>query len=207
MNHDLFAMARRISLSLGLALSCAVPALAQDDQKALVEAVRAGAERFEDVNVALKEGYIPDPSGMCFTAEMEGRPAEQGAMGIHYFRPDLLGITATDPRVDGTSTYTDFEKPAVLLYEPQADGSLELIGVENLVFEKAWKEAGNDAAPVLAGRSWDHMADDPSTTLDEAHGFAPHYDQHVWAFRENPRGALEPLNPNVTCEHAAHQQH
>ena len=28
------------------------------------------------------------------TAEMMGKPAELGAMGIHYFRPDLLGVTA-----------------------------------------------------------------------------------------------------------------
>ena len=47
-----------------------------------------------------------------------------------------------------------------------------------------------------------HMADDPSTPGDEAHGFMPHYDQHVWLFRENPMGVLMPFNPNVTCEHA-----
>ena len=45
------------------------------------------------------------------------------------------------------------------------------------------------------------MADDPGTPGDEAHGFAPHYDQHVWLFRENPMGELMPFNPNVTCEH------
>ena len=46
------------------------------------------------------------------------------------------------------------------------------------------------------------MADNPDTAdLDEAHGFAEHYDQHVWLYRDNPNGVLEPFNPNATCEH------
>jgi hypothetical protein len=46
-------------------------------------------------------------------AAMEGLPAENGAMGIHYFRPDLLGLTGPpNPRVNGTGTYTDFNAPA-----------------------------------------------------------------------------------------------
>src|SRR5687768_2518516 len=77
--------------------------------------VRAATERFQDVKVALAEGYIRDPSDMCETAEMMGRPASAGAMGVHYFRPDLLGITTPpNPRVDGTGTHTDFRAPSVL---------------------------------------------------------------------------------------------
>ncbi len=60
-------------------------------------AVRAATERFQDVNVALAAGYIRDPFDLCDTAQMMGRPPELGAMGVHYFRPDLLGITA--PRI------------------------------------------------------------------------------------------------------------
>ena len=88
--------------------------------------VRKATERFQDIKVALAEGYIRDPMDMCETAAIMGRPAELGAMGVHYFRPDLLGITAPpNPRVDGTGTHTDFLKPAILIYEPQADGALE----------------------------------------------------------------------------------
>ena len=126
---------------------------------------------------------------------------ELGGMGIHYMNPAALKITAGEPRVDGLSTYTDFMSPAILLYEPQADGSLELVGIENLVFEAAWRGMGHGGPPEINGRQWDHMSDDPSTAGDEAHGFMPHFDQHVWLFRENPAGALEPFNPNVTCEH------
>jgi hypothetical protein len=52
---------------------------------------------------------------MCETADMMGKPKTLGAMGIHYFRPDMLGITAPpNPRVDGVDTHTDFLKPAIL---------------------------------------------------------------------------------------------
>src|SRR5690606_9029191 len=119
--------------------------------------IRAATERFHDVKVALAEGYIRDPANMCETAEMMGKPAALGGMGIHYFRPDLLGITAPpNPRVNGSGTYTDFRNPAILIYEPQSDGSLQLIAVENLVFAKAWKEAGNDAPPTFHGVAYDH---------------------------------------------------
>jgi hypothetical protein len=170
--------------------------------------VRAATERFRDVTVALAEGYIPDPSGMCATAEMEGRPASEGAMGIHYLRPELLGLTGPpDPRVNGTGTHTDFRMPAVLIYEPQADGSLELVAVENLVFISAWEQAGNRQPPSFHGVPYDMMVDDPATEVDEAHGFEPHYDRHVWIYRDNPDGVFAPFNRNVSCEHQPHTAH
>ena len=163
--------------------------------------MRASTEKYKDINVALADGYIT-PDNHCVSAAGEGLPPELGAMGIHYIHPAMLKITGTEPRVDGESTYTDWSQPSILIYEPQADGSLELVAVENLVFEAAWQAAGMGAAPMLNGRTWDHMADDASTPGDEAHGFMPHYDQHVWLFRENPMGVLMPFNPDVTCEHA-----
>ena len=95
---------------------------------------------------------------------MMGRPASLGAMGIHYFRPDLLGITAPpSPRVNGAGTHTDFLKPSILIYEPQADGSLQLVAVENLVFAAAWRAAGHKEPPSFHGVKWDSMVDDPKT--------------------------------------------
>lgn len=165
-----------------------------------LDELRAAVDKYKDVNVALADGYIT-PDNHCVSAEGEGLPADLGAMGIHYIHPALLEITATEPRVDGNATHTDWMKPSVLIYEPQADGSMELVAVENLVFEAAWEAAGKDEELVLNGRAWDHMADDPATPGDEAHGFAPHYDQHVWLYRANPAGDLMPFNPAVTCEH------
>ena len=164
--------------------------------------MRRATEKYRDVKVALAEGYIRDPANMCETADMMGLPREKGAMGIHYFRPDMLGITAPpNPRVNGRGTHTDFRKPAILLYEPQADGSLVLVGVENLVFAAAWRDAGNAKPPSFHGIAYDTMIDDPSTAIDEAHNFAPHHDRHVWLYRENPSGVFAPFNPRVTCEH------
>lgn len=164
--------------------------------------VRRATERFRDIKIALAEGYIRDPANKCETADMMGKPKSLGGMGIHYFRPDMLGITAPpNPRVDGTGTHTDFHKPAILIYEPQANGSLELVAVENLVFAKAWKAAGNAAPPSFHGVAFDTMTDDPATPIDEAHNFEPHHDRHVWLYRENPNGIFTPFNPRVTCEH------
>lgn len=166
-------------------------------------AMADASARLKDIRVALAEGYIPDPTGMCFTPEMEGLPRQLGAMGIHYFRPDLLGITSTEPRVDGTGTHIDFSRPGVLLYEPQADGSLELVAIENLVFEDAWRKAGHDSPPSYEGFEFYHMVDNPLTPADEAHGFQPHYELHAWLYRPNPSGTFMPFNPNVTCTSAA----
>lgn len=170
--------------------------------------IRKATERFSDIDVALAEGYVRDPANMCETADMMGKPRELGGMGIHYVRFDLLGVSAPpNPRVDGTGTHTDFLNPGVLIYEPQADGSLELIAVENLVFAKAWKEAGNDAPPSFHGVPFDTMVDDAATTVDEAHNFEPHYDRHVWLYRENPNGIFAQFNPRVSCEHHADGEH
>jgi hypothetical protein len=164
--------------------------------------VRMATARFRDVNVALAEGYVRDPMNLCDTAEMMGQPAEYGAMGIHFVRPDLLGITAPpNPRVNGTGTHTNFNRPSILIYEPQADGSLELVAVENLVFVEAWEAAGHTERPSYRGVPYDLMRDDPATKIDEAHMFEPHYDRHVWLYRENPRGVFSPFNPDVTCRH------
>jgi hypothetical protein len=167
-----------------------------------LEEVRAATERFSDVQVALAEGYILDPMKACDTAEMMGHPGSEGVMGVHYFRPDILGITGPpNPRVNGTGTHTDFLRPGILIYEPQADGSLELVAVENLTFVSAWEEAGNTALPSYQGVPYDLMVDDAATPIDEAHLFEPHYDRHVWIYRPNPNGMYAQFNPDVTCDH------
>ena len=201
------ARAAAASIGLLLLVGASVSALATADtppqsaEPSLAE-VRAATERFRDVNVALAEGYVRDPMNLCDTAEMMGRPAALGAMGIHFFRPDLLGISgAPNPRVDGNGTHTDFRRPAILIYEPQVDGSLQLVAVENLVFQAAWHAAGNSGPPSFHGVAWDAMADDPATRIDEAHMFMPHYDRHVWLYRTNPNGTFAQFNPAVTCRH------
>lgn len=167
-----------------------------------IEKVRKATARFADVKVALKEGYVPAPPGDCVDAAHEGLPAHWGAMGIHYINPKMLKITGANPKVDGKSTHTDFMNPAILLYEPQADGSLKLVGVENLVFMHSWQGMGHHAPPMFSGRIWDTMADNSATPQDEAHNFQPHHDQHVYFQKmANPADQLKPFSPNVSCKH------
>lgn len=133
---------------------------------------------------------------------MMGRPATLGAMGVHYFRPDVLGITGPpNPKVSGTGIHTDFLTPSILIYEPQENGSLELVAVENLAFADEWKAAGHVDPPSFHGVRYNFMADDPATAADDAHQFAPHWDRHVWIYRENPNGVFAPFNPKVSCAH------
>lgn len=173
------------------------------DQEPTLEEARAIAQKYRDVNVAKAEGYTTD--NKCVTAEMLGHPAAAGTMGLHYVRRDLLGLPPKPAapgsgRVNGTGTHTDFRQPAMLVYEPQPDGSLQLVAVENLVFKSAWHER-NPEPPKFHGRTFPLLEDDPRTKLDEAHGWEAHYEQHLWLYRDNPNGAYAPFNPNVTCEH------
>jgi hypothetical protein len=164
--------------------------------------VKQLTEKYKDVKVALAEGYVRDPFDLCDTADMVGKPKELGVMGVHYFRPDLVGVTAPpNPRVDGDGMYMDFRQPSILIYEPQADGSMQLVAVENLVWEKTWKDAGKTEPPTFHGLPYEFMADDPATPADEGHKFAPHYDKHLWIYRDNPNGVYAPFNPAATCEH------
>lgn len=187
-------------------LVTSLPAIASCRQAAdepTLDEVRAIAAKYRDVEVAKAEGYTTD--NKCVTAEMLGHPAAQGTMGLHYVRRDLLGLPPKPPppgsgRVSGTGTHTDFRRPAMLVYEPQADGSLQLVAVENLVFEAAW-HARNAQPPRFHGRAYPLLKDDPATPVDEAHGWEPHYEQHLWVFRDNPNGAYAPFNPAVTCKH------
>ncbi|HEX8063774.1 MAG TPA: hypothetical protein VF535_11215 [Allosphingosinicella sp.] len=181
-------------------IAAALAAAAPGPGEPTLDEVRAATARFRNVKVALAEGYVRDPGNMCDTAPMMGRPAALGGMGIHFFRPDLLGIKGPpNPRVDGDGTHTDFRKPSILIYEPREDGSLELVAVENLVFKKAWRAAGHEDLPTFHGVEYDDMADDPATAIDEAHMFEPHYDRHVWLYRPNANGMFAQFNPTVTC--------
>ena len=192
--HRFGFVAATMSFTVGCQLASKEPTL---------DEVRSIAEKYRDVNVAKAEGYTTD--NKCVTAEMLGHPSARGTMGLHYVRRDLLGLPSQAPppgsgRVDGTGTHADFRHPAMLVYEPQPDGSLELIAVENLVFASAWHKQSKEP-PTFHGRTWPLLEDDIATKVDEAHGWEPHYEQHLWVFRDNPNGAYSPFNPNVTCAH------
>jgi hypothetical protein len=204
-------MMRIPSIALGVAivgLASAPPLRGQDlsdldpATRTALEEIRAATEKYQDPEAALADGYIREPMNLCAMAADEGLPAELGGMGIHYFRPDLLGITGTEPRVSGTGMHTDFLQPSILVYYPDDTGTLKLGAVENLVWEGAWRGAGNESPPAYHGHPYTHRVDDPATEgVDEAHLFEPHYELHVWLYEDNPAGLFAQYNPRVGCDH------
>jgi hypothetical protein len=185
--------------ALALALTMSQPANPAVGETEF-ETVRAATARFQDVKVAIAEGYVRDPMSACEASRMIGWPMGSSAIGVHYFRPELVGMKATpNARLNGPAAHGDPSKPGILIYEPRQDGSLELVAVENLMVKWAWREPGNSEAPRFRGVSYDPMRDNPATKVDEAQMFEPHYDRRVWLFRDRPAGALAPFDSNESC--------
>lgn len=154
----------------------APPLRAMQDAAALARdftTLRAAVAAFADVDQAASAGY--GPSSECMVSE-------HGAQGIHYANEALF-----EPAVA-------VEAPQLLMYEPLADGSLRFLGVEYLVFQKAWHDAGHVERPALFGQVF-HLNE---TLLDE-----PFYLLHVWLGQHNPSGVFANWNPLVDCGHAA----
>jgi len=177
-----------------LIFSSCTPGDAAGRAQAGVDEIRASVEKYRDVEVAIAAGYVRDPLDTCERPSHLAQPAELGAMGIHYLRLDALGIDENGVRLDVKGTHTDFTDPAVLIYEPQEDGSLELVGVENIVSAESWRAAGNSRAPTFNGMPFHHFAEDPSRSTAE------YYDLHIW-LRDSPDGTFSQYNRAVSCEH------
>ena len=147
------------------------------DQKskggALVRTVRDATERFKDVNVAEAEGYHLQFG--CVSGP------DAGAMGMHFINGPLVG--------DGV---IDASKPEIVLYEPQADGRLKLIGADYLVLAAQWN-ATHASAPELMGQQF-HLFEAPNRF-----GLPAFYTLHVWAWKDSPTGTFVNWNTHVSC--------
>ena len=132
--------------------------------------VKRDLSRFKDVGVAMAEGYLP-------VSPCETSP--EGGMGYHFLNPLHVGADPT--------------APSVLLYEPEADGSLHLAGVEWFVPDADQDLATAGDRPSLWGRGFD------GPMAGHGPGMPVHYDLHVWLYEANPRGVFEPWNPRVSC--------
>jgi hypothetical protein len=103
-----------------------------------------------------------------------------GAMGQHYANLGRVG--------DGLIQQ---QRPEVLLYEPQSDGSKKLLGVEYVVIASDWFQE-HDSPPVLFNTEFDLITTNPF-------GLPPFFALHAWAWQANPSGAFSSWNPTVTC--------
>jgi hypothetical protein len=136
----------------------------------LAQKVRRATARFRDIDVARAEGYsvqVPCASG-----------PGGGAMGVHLVNPALLG-----------SKEIDAETPEALMYEPQPNGRMRLVGVEYLTLADNWV----GELPVLEGHL-PHFAGAPNR-----YGLPAFYELHIWAWRNNPSGLFADFNSRVTC--------
>ena len=145
----------------------------QDKTGALIRIVREATERFQDVEVAKAEGYALQFG--CVSG------SDSGAMGMHFVNGALVG----DPEIDPT-------RPEIVIYEPQPNGRLKLIGADFLVLADAWN-AKHAAPPELKGQLF-HLFEAPNRF-----GLPAFYTLHVWAWKDNPTGSFVNWHANVSC--------
>lgn len=168
-----------------LVTGSAGPAAAQDDPGSATAEVHsrdgAGAalatlrrelRPYEDVRVALADGFVP-------VSECTESPA--GGMGVHFLNP----ARAMAP--------LDATKPALLLYLPTSDGGYRLLGAEWFQADADQDLSTDDDRPSLWGQPFD------GPMLGHEPGMPIHYDLHVWLYQANPAGVFAPWNPAVKC--------
>jgi hypothetical protein len=136
--------------------------------------MRAGSAPYRNFAHAEADGFIP--LSPCVESPM-------GGMGYHYGSPQRLGTISVDPA-----------RPEILLYAPDRNGRMELVGVEFFVNADAWYAAGNTAPPSVAGVEYD-----PPNPQHPDPMVAAAYTLHVWLWADNPSGLFAPFNPNVSC--------
>jgi hypothetical protein len=130
-----------------------------------LEELRRTTSPFNDFARAQASGYTTALTPCMSRAGL-------GAQGVHYAKAELINGSV------------GLLEPEVLLYEPQWDGSLRLLGVEYVVPFSAWT---GQAPPTLLGESF---------RRNEEFGV---WALHVWLFRENPSGIFADWNPSASC--------
>ena len=136
-----------------------------------LETITQMAQKFKDFQVAIDEGYA-EPLPFNPSPYVPN-------MGHHYINVQLI---------DGEF---DMEKPEILLYVPQEDGTLELVGIEYAIP----LALSADPPEGFAGDS-DVWENNPNVAEGS-------WTLHAWVILENPDGVFAPFNPNVPAESPA----
>ncbi|MCA1803102.1 MAG: hypothetical protein LC662_11640 [Rhodothermaceae bacterium] len=134
----------------------------------VIRAVTAASARFHAVKQAERAGYEMDPHCVYVPGV--------GGMGHHFIKGELI-----DPEYNPLM-------PEALMYEPDKNGNLKLIGVEYIVLN--------------IGQDHPHFGDQPFNIGGVPPLMAanvPHWSLHVWLWKENPNGMFAPMNPDVSC--------
>jgi hypothetical protein len=152
---------------------------ATDQQSVLLKLVRDATARFKDVSEAERAHYA-----LLFGC-VSG--PDEGAMGLHFVNMDLLDEVNKTGVLDPT-------RPQIVLYEAQPNGALKLTGADFLVFAEAWDAKHPGVTPQLMGQIF-HYFEAPNRF-----GLPAFYTLHVWAWKDNPKGAFVNWHPNVSCQ-------
>lgn len=157
-------------------------------QNALLAQIRRATAKYHRIEAAYADGYF-------LGSECVSVPG-LGAMGHHFVNFAL---------VDGVVNPL---QPEVMLYEPTEDGGYALVGVEYIVVAAPW-DAVNDGPPMLGSKEFDDHREIIFVENEEgelvpvnAKGGPPfpHYQLHVWLWKDNPMGIYVPFNPDVSCQ-------
>jgi hypothetical protein len=141
--------------------------------------VRRVTARYHDLDAALAAGYElgwVNGSGVRIITGCVSSPTD-GAMGYHYFNPELMADLTTDPL-----------EPEVLVYASKPNGGRKLVAVEWVVRGSNSNPPGVSQAPILFGM--------PMHILVPAVGF---WIMHAWVWKPNPAGMFADFNPEVSC--------
>ena len=143
----------------------------------LVQEIRIATAKYKDINVALHK-----ETGWVVATPCVSGP-DTGAMGVHLVNPSRIADGVLDPSA-----------PEALIYEPMADGSMRLVGVEFIEVAADWA-ARHPAGPPpeVAGNLMNLLQMPNRFGLPEA------YYLHVWAWQDNPKGTFADWNTKVTC--------
>jgi len=152
----------------------------QNQANALVQTIRQATERFKDVAVAEAEVYALQFG--CVSGD------DAGAMGLHYVNGALVSSGVLDPM-----------HPQIVIYEAMPDGTKKLIGADFLVIAYSWN-ATHAGPPEMMGQFF-HLFPSPNRF-----GLPAFYTLHVWAWKDNPKGAFVNWHPNVSCASYSGQQ-
>lgn len=181
------------ALSLVFFLAAAGCGNSVTEPEASLAAVKNQFTQMSDLTKASAAGYTvwsPDPTVAGSTCPS----SSEGNMGYHLVNVALRGAAGNPAAGDAV---IDKMNPEMLLYEKTSTGTLSLAGVEYIVFKDAWERVNgvNAAPPEVFGQP----------LLASSHTFVtggpsiPHYELHVWLYKDNPLGQFYPYNPKVTC--------
>jgi len=141
----------------------------------LVNKVRHATRRYLDINVALGEGWVQ--ATPCVSGPNEG------AMGVHFLKPDRLHDGALKA-----------DEPEMLIYEPQRGGGFRLVGVEYIVLASEWASRNPPGTAPSVDGHLAHFIGEPNR-----YALPAFYEMHVWAWEDNPNGSFSDWNSRVSC--------